>query len=150
MQDSYSKHDKKREIAMAHAKDTFGTWALFDTEPRVPTATIIEDCRLLRITREDFFDVLSDRLQITQGVLRTLARPQFLTSEYRAERVPCSRTPSSTGNWISKIIILSSPPTRFTSWMPSCSTNITRPITNRPKLPPQIPGPLRSGLLRRS
>lgn len=67
-------HKGDDEITTAHSKDTFGTWALFDYEPRVATATVSSDCRLLRITREDFFDLLSDHVQITQGVFKTLVK----------------------------------------------------------------------------
>ena len=53
---------------------TFGTWALFDHEPRVLTATATEDSRLLRIDRNEFSDLLSDDVRIAQGIIRTVAR----------------------------------------------------------------------------
>ena len=31
-----------------------------------------QDTRLLRIDREDFFDILADHIQVTQGVLKAL------------------------------------------------------------------------------
>ena len=60
------------EITVASRNDSFGTWALFDEQPRVATATPIEDCRVLRIDREDFIDLLTDHAAITEGVLKTL------------------------------------------------------------------------------
>ncbi len=63
--------------AIAYFKDLydiFGTWALFDDEPRVLAAEAIEDSRLLRIDRGEFNDLLSDDVRIAQGIIRTVAR----------------------------------------------------------------------------
>ncbi|MDH3215030.1 MAG: cyclic nucleotide-binding domain-containing protein [Candidatus Krumholzibacteria bacterium] len=65
-------HREGDEITTASASDPFGTWALFDDTARVATATAVEDARLLCIDREDFLDLLSDHVQITEGVLKTL------------------------------------------------------------------------------
>ncbi|HEX2897610.1 MAG TPA: cyclic nucleotide-binding domain-containing protein, partial [candidate division Zixibacteria bacterium] len=61
-------------VLAAGAKDAFGTWSLLDNEPRVVTATITEDARLLRIERNDFVDLLADNVQVTQGILKTLVK----------------------------------------------------------------------------
>ena len=65
-------HRDGLEITVADAGETFGTWALFDDEPRVSAATAVEDSRLLKIHREDFIDLLADNVEITQGVLKAL------------------------------------------------------------------------------
>lgn len=67
-------HRDDKDIAVAENKEAFGTWALFDEEVRLVTATAEEDSRLLRIDREDFVDLLADQVQIAQGVIRTVAR----------------------------------------------------------------------------
>lgn len=67
-------HREGKEIMIADEKKAFGTWALFDEAPRVVTATPLTDCRLLRIGREDFFDLLADHIQITQGVFKTVVK----------------------------------------------------------------------------
>ncbi|OGG44900.1 MAG: hypothetical protein A3F84_11250 [Candidatus Handelsmanbacteria bacterium RIFCSPLOWO2_12_FULL_64_10] len=67
-------HRDSLEVTVAGPGDPFGTWALFDDEPRVVTATALEETRLLRIDREDFIDLLAENVQITQGVLKALAR----------------------------------------------------------------------------
>ena len=73
--DGKVKLDREGEVVMiAKHKDVFGTWALFDDEPRVVTATTLEDSRLLKIDKEDFFDLLADHVQITQGILKTMAK----------------------------------------------------------------------------
>lgn len=63
-----------QEVMVAKQKDVFGTWALFDDEPRVATATILEDTRLLRIDKEDFIDLLADHVAITQSILKTMVK----------------------------------------------------------------------------
>ncbi|MBD3217521.1 MAG: cyclic nucleotide-binding domain-containing protein [candidate division Zixibacteria bacterium] len=67
-------HRGEQEISVAEKNDAFGTWALFDEEPRVVTATSAEDCRLLRVDREDFIDLLADHVQIAQGVIKTVVK----------------------------------------------------------------------------
>ena len=67
-------HRNGSDIAVIGPQEAFGTWALFDEEPRVATATTLKDTRLLRVSRDEFIDVLSDHVQITQGVLRALTK----------------------------------------------------------------------------
>jgi CRP/FNR family cyclic AMP-dependent transcriptional regulator len=63
-----------QEVMVAGKKDAFGTWALFDDEPRVATATSLEDSRLLKIDKEDFFDLLADHVEITQSILKVMVK----------------------------------------------------------------------------
>lgn len=63
-----------QEVMVAEHKDVFGTWALFDDEPRVATAVTLEDTRLLRIDKEDFIDLLADNVAITQSILKTMVK----------------------------------------------------------------------------
>jgi CRP-like cAMP-binding protein len=65
---------EKKLVMIAKGKDVFGTWALFDDEPRIVTATTLEDTHLLKIDKEDFVDLLADHVQITQGILKTMAK----------------------------------------------------------------------------
>lgn len=88
-------HRDDTEVTVAGPKDVFGVWALFDEEPRVVTATALEDTLLLRIDREDFIDLLSDHVQITQGVLKALVkRLRGLAESVGVER-PTSITASA-------------------------------------------------------
>lgn len=52
--------------------ETIGNWALFDNQPSVVTATAIEDSQLLKIEREDFFDLLADHSEITRNLFQAL------------------------------------------------------------------------------
>ena len=67
-------HQQQQEVMTAGEKDTFGTWALFEDEPRVVTATTLEQSRLLRIDKQDFIDLLADNIQITQRILEALVQ----------------------------------------------------------------------------
>jgi CRP-like cAMP-binding protein len=52
--------------------ETIGNWALFDDQPSVITATAAEDTFLLRIEREDFFDLLADHSEMTREMFQAL------------------------------------------------------------------------------
>ena len=45
--------------------------ALFDDSPRVTTAKAIEESRLLFVSRDDFYEVLSDHVDIVEGSSNT-------------------------------------------------------------------------------
>lgn len=67
-------HRNGTDVMVAGSKDAFGTWALFDDEPRIVSATTTEDSLLLRIDKEDFFDLLSDNISITQSLFKALVK----------------------------------------------------------------------------
>ena len=62
------------EMHTARQNEVLGAWALFDSEPMPVTATAIEDSRLLRISRDDFYELLSDNVEITTAVFGTLVK----------------------------------------------------------------------------
>ena len=55
------------------AEHAFGTWALIDSQPSPITARTSEPTRLLRVTREDFHDLLADHSEVALGLLQGLA-----------------------------------------------------------------------------
>ena len=61
-------------VLVVSEKEVIGTWALLDDEPMVMTATVAEDASLLRIEREDFYDLLADHSEIMQSIFRVLIR----------------------------------------------------------------------------
>jgi len=67
-------HRGTTEVTTAGPQEAFGTWALFDDEPRVTAATAAEDSELLRIDKEDFIEVLADNVLVTQGVMKAIVR----------------------------------------------------------------------------
>lgn len=67
-------HRNGQEINVSGPHEAFGTWSLFDNQPRVATATALEETLVLKISREDFYDLLSDHVRIAEAMLRSLAR----------------------------------------------------------------------------
>jgi CRP-like cAMP-binding protein len=66
---------RKDEILLtAHQNEVLGAWALFDEDLLPVTARTIEDTKLLRIAREDFYDLLSDNAEITAAIFSTLVK----------------------------------------------------------------------------
>ena len=62
-------------VTVARQGEVLGAWALFDEKDPMPVrAESVEDTRLLRISREDFYDLLSDNSEITSAIFSTLVR----------------------------------------------------------------------------
>jgi CRP-like cAMP-binding protein len=59
---------------VARQNDVVGAWALFDPDPMPVTAKTVEDTRLLRIGRDDFYDLLSDNMEITAAIFAMLVK----------------------------------------------------------------------------
>ncbi|MFQ5628341.1 MAG: Crp/Fnr family transcriptional regulator [bacterium] len=66
-------HKNGHDIMVAGKKDAFGTWALLDDEVRMVTAVALEESLLLKIGKDDFYDLLADNVQITQGIIKYMA-----------------------------------------------------------------------------
>jgi CRP/FNR family transcriptional regulator, cyclic AMP receptor protein len=62
------------EVMTVGAGQSFGTWALFDNEPRVMTARALSDVLLLKIRSADFYDLLSDHEEITPVMFRAVIK----------------------------------------------------------------------------
>ena len=59
----------------ARQNEVLGAWALFEENDPLPvTARTVEDTRLLRIGRDDFYDLLSDNSEITSAIFSTLVK----------------------------------------------------------------------------
>jgi CRP-like cAMP-binding protein len=58
------------EIDRIGINRAFGVWALFDDAPRLTTAETAEETRLLFVGRNDFYDVLSDHVDIVEGLFK--------------------------------------------------------------------------------
>ena len=61
-------------LHVARQNEVLGAWALFDQEAMPVEARTVEDTRVLRILREDFYDLLSDNVEITAAIFSTLVR----------------------------------------------------------------------------
>src|SRR5687767_1525957 len=49
---------------------SFGIWAFFDDQPRLTSANAVESSLLLFVSREDFYDVLADHVDIIQNIMK--------------------------------------------------------------------------------
>ena len=67
-------HRGETVVTRAREREAFGTWALFDDELRVVSATCEQEARLLRIDKGAFIELLADNVEITQGVLKAVVR----------------------------------------------------------------------------
>jgi CRP-like cAMP-binding protein len=64
----------EEELYVAKQNEVLGAWALFDPDPMPITAKTVEDTRLLRISRDDFYDLLADNTEITQAIFNMLVK----------------------------------------------------------------------------
>jgi ATP/ADP translocase len=63
-----------REIALLKEKDYFGEMALLDYETRSASLIVGTDCELLKLNREDFYELLEEYPGLSREIIRTLAR----------------------------------------------------------------------------
>jgi CRP-like cAMP-binding protein len=62
------------QLHVARQSEVLGAWALFDSDPMPVTAKMVESTRLLRIGRDDFYDLLSDNTEITASIFAMLVK----------------------------------------------------------------------------
>ena len=65
---------KGNSLTVAQQNDVVGAWALFDSDPMPVTAKTLLDTKLLRISRDDFYDLLSDNMEITAAIFSMLVK----------------------------------------------------------------------------
>jgi CRP-like cAMP-binding protein len=63
----------RTELTVGPGED-IGVWALFDGEPHVFAARATANTHALKISQDDFYDLLSDHTDIIQTLFRTLVR----------------------------------------------------------------------------
>jgi CRP-like cAMP-binding protein len=74
-------HKGEKELVRLGVRDVFGEMAVLDSEPRSATVTAVEDSVCLKIGRDDFRDILSERPEIGLGVMKVLTRRLRETSK---------------------------------------------------------------------
>ncbi|MHB8874769.1 MAG: cyclic nucleotide-binding domain-containing protein [Myxococcaceae bacterium] len=67
-------HKQDRVIAELAERECFGEMAILDAAPRSATVTAVSDTNLLKISREDFEEILSEKPEIALGIIRVLSR----------------------------------------------------------------------------
>ena len=85
------------DLAVLSERAVFGEMSLLDSEPRSASATANSDVRCLKIEREDFNEILAEKGEIAQGIIKVLTRRLRNTLERRRSgtsgAVPTSPTP---------------------------------------------------------
>jgi CRP/FNR family transcriptional regulator, cyclic AMP receptor protein len=67
-------HKSDRVIAELGERECFGEMAILDASPRSATVTALVPTHLLKITREDFQEIMSEKPEIARGVILVLTR----------------------------------------------------------------------------
>jgi AAA family ATP:ADP antiporter len=65
-------HSDDVEIDLLQKGEAFGSWALVDEAPRVTAATAIADSALLKVDREEFLELLGDRVDIVPAIFKAI------------------------------------------------------------------------------
>ena len=63
-----------RKITVLGERECFGEMAILDSEPRSATVEAISDVTCLELNREDFYDLMADEHEISQGIIKVLVR----------------------------------------------------------------------------
>jgi len=79
-------HRKGVRITNLSQYQTVGEMAILDSEPRSASVTVISEIKALKIEREDFYDILAERNEIAQGIIRILT--QRLRNEMNRHEQP--------------------------------------------------------------
>ncbi len=67
-------HRQDRVIAELGERECFGEMALLDAEPRSATVTALTPASLLKITREDFEEIMTEKPEISLGIIKVLTQ----------------------------------------------------------------------------
>lgn len=67
-------HNANRVLAELGERECFGEMSILDSSPRSATVTTLDDANLLKITREDFQEIMSEKPEIAQGIIKVLTR----------------------------------------------------------------------------
>jgi len=86
-----------KEVTVLKERSCFGEIALLDYAPRTATIKTIEDCDLLRLNKEDFWELLEEYPEISKGVMQILAKR--LRSSLEKFEVSKIGNPEAVSNW---------------------------------------------------
>lgn len=85
------------DLAVLSERAVFGEMALLDSEPRSASATANTDVVLLKIERDDFNEILAEKPEIAQGIIKVLTRRLRNTLDRRrggqSGAVPVAKAP---------------------------------------------------------
>ena len=64
----------QRSIVELGERECVGEMAILDSEPRSATVKAQTAVRALKIEREDFYDLMNEKMEIAQGIIKVLTR----------------------------------------------------------------------------
>jgi CRP/FNR family transcriptional regulator, cyclic AMP receptor protein len=66
-------HRSERMIAELGERECFGEMALLDAAPRSASVSALEETQVLKIEREDFQEIMSEKPEIALGIIKVLS-----------------------------------------------------------------------------
>jgi CRP/FNR family cyclic AMP-dependent transcriptional regulator len=78
-------HTGGEDLAVLGERQVFGEMALLDSEPRSASATAQSSVVLLKILRDDFHEILAEKAEIAQGIIKVLTRRLRTTNDRRRQ-----------------------------------------------------------------
>jgi len=67
-------HHQEKMVAELGERECFGEMALLDSAPRSATVTTVNDTNLLKIARDEFHEILTEKPEIALGIIKVLSR----------------------------------------------------------------------------
>ena len=67
-------HHQEKMVAELGERECFGEMALLDSAPRSATVTTVDDTNLLKIARDEFHEILTEKPEIALGIIKVLSR----------------------------------------------------------------------------
>ena len=67
-------HLNEHTLTILRENDFFGELSLLDTDTRSASATTVTDAILLKLDQEPFYELMSNRVEVTRGILKTLCK----------------------------------------------------------------------------
>ncbi len=67
-------HDGEHTLAVLGENEIVGELSVLDTESRSASATTSEECILLKLDQEPFYEIMMNNVDILKGILKTLCK----------------------------------------------------------------------------
>ncbi len=67
-------HDGTHNLAVLGENEIVGELSVLDAENRSASATTIDECILLKLEQEPFYEILMNNAEVLKGILKTLCR----------------------------------------------------------------------------
>ena len=69
-------HQGGEDVAILSERQIVGEMTLLDSEPRSASVSALSDMVMLKITRDDFNEILAEKVEIALGIIKVLTRRQ--------------------------------------------------------------------------